>query len=1043
MGHWLAGAGVLLAGLLLAWTLAHRQQLANERMAAERFGQAVTATTEALSRRLEACSAIVAGVRDLFAVDPDLDWRRFDRVLQARGFRAHYPELRTLSFTRVVAAQDLPAMEERLRAQARQAGQPPPEEPIHPKLQAREHFIIEYLWPRDLSLGMWGLDINARPTSLQALLSARETGMPVLSGPLQLSEMPYEREAFTLRYPVFGTAPGVADGAPAFIGTVAATVRVSEMLDALRYSGVLRGIALRLRDAGSTAAPLAPGAAVFLGETADMQERWNSSPLRQQASLQMLGRRWELTYVPTQPLLSASEAVLPQWVGAAGAAAALWLALGVALLLRQRAQALQRAERAEDLRRSSEHRLSAMFSQTAVGVATIDVQTLKFERVNRKFCEILGYTPQEILQLDVHAVSDSRDAEANDRLRRQLRNGEISAFHLERRMRRKDGSFVWTDLTVSPVVRDGGAPLYNIGVVQDITERRAMRDELAASEQRLRAILDHLPVGIAMWQRGKGMVYRNRHFAEVTGYTRERLSTSAQWWQMAYPEPAARERAQTLWKTRCERAETRDGVIEWGEYEVCCADGQTKPLGISGVMFKDAQLVIVEDLSGRKAAQDEINFLACYDALTGLANRRLLLERMKHVLAASAASGRSGALLMLDLDHFKTLNETRGHARGDALLRQVATRLRNCLGEQDMLARHGDDEFVIVLVGAHDTRDLAAVHARALAERVLSALRAPFMLDGGHYHTTASVGAVVFQGEGEPADALLQQVDMAMYQAKEAGRDAVRFYDPQIQSRVQARASLERDLRHALERGQFELHYQAQVQGGRITGAEALLRWHHPVQGYVAPTQFIALAEQTGLIVGIGDWVLRSACAQLALWAGEPALAPLTLAVNISPRQFSQSDFAAQVLAALAGSGANARRLELELTEGLLLQDVEDTIAKMMQLKAYGVDFSLDDFGTGYSSLSYLKRLPLDQLKIDQSFVRDVLLDPNDAAIARTIVALGHSLGLRVIAEGVETVAQRDFLRQHGCEAWQGYLFSKPLPLAQFEALVRAGAPLS
>ncbi|KAB2896691.1 MAG: bifunctional diguanylate cyclase/phosphodiesterase, partial [Burkholderiaceae bacterium] len=398
---------------------------------------------------------------------------------------------------------------------------------------------------------------------------------------------------------------------------------------------------------------------------------------------------------------------------------------------------------------------------------------------------------------------------------------------------------------------------------------------------------------------------------------------------------------------------------------------------------------------------------------------------------------RCGALLMLDLDNFKTLNETRGHDKGDSLLRQVAQRLRDCMHEDHTVARHGGDEFVVVLEDLGDNPEEAAARAEETGQRILAALREPYLLEGEDYHTTVSMGATIFQGLSESVDELLKRADLAMYQAKAAGRNSLQFYDPRVQAVVRARAALELDMRAGLAQGQFELFYQPQMENGRITGCEALLRWRHPREGFISPASFVPLAEDTGLILPLGEWVLHAACQQLAAWAQQPALAHLSLAVNVSPRQFHQAGFVPQVLAALAGTGAEARRLKLELTEGLLLEDVEDTIEKMVQLKGYGVGFSLDDFGTGYSSLAYLKRLPLDQLKIDQSFVRDVLTDPNDAAIARTIVALGTSLGLRVIAEGVETEAQRDFLARNHCHAWQGFLLSPPVPVAEFEALVQ------
>ena len=413
------------------------------------------------------------------------------------------------------------------------------------------------------------------------------------------------------------------------------------------------------------------------------------------------------------------------------------------------------------------------------------------------------------------------------------------------------------------------------------------------------------------------------------------------------------------------------------------------------------------------------------------------MDRLQQALATSARHQRSGALLLLDLDNFKTLNETRGHDSGDNLLLQVAHRLRNCVHEDDTVARQGGDEFVVVLEDLGDNPEEAAARSEEVGQRILTALREPYVLNGAAHHSSLSMGVTIFSGMRETVDELLKRADLALYQAKNAGRDTLRFYDPQMQAAVSARAALELDMRIGLAQGQFELYYQPQIDRGRITGAEALLRWRHPRDGFVSPAHFIPLAEETGLILPLGEWVLQAACAQLARWARHADLAGLGLAVNVSPRQFHQAGFVAQVLAALASSGAQGPQLKLELTEGLLLQDVEDTIEKMGQLKGYGVGFSLDDFGTGYSSLAYLKRLPLDQLKIDQSFVRDVLTDPNDAAIARTVVALGTSLGLRVIAEGVETEAQREFLERHNCHAWQGYLFSPPVPVAEFEALVR------
>lgn len=443
------------------------------------------------------------------------------------------------------------------------------------------------------------------------------------------------------------------------------------------------------------------------------------------------------------------------------------------------------------------------------------------------------------------------------------------------------------------------------------------------------------------------------------------------------------------------------------------------------------------DITQRKAAEDEIKHLAFYDPLTRLPNRRLLLDRLHRALTASTRSGKYGALLFIDLDNFKTLNDTLGHDKGDLLLQQVAERLANCVRADDTAARLGGDEFVMMLENLSESPPDAATRTEAVGEKILAALNRPYLLAGHEYHSSPSIGVTLFGDKGESLEEVLKRADLAMYQAKAGGRNTLRFFDPDMQAAVAGRAALETDLRAAIQSDQLLLYYQVQVDSdGHPTGAEALVRWRHPERGLVSPAEFIPLAEETGLILPLGLWVLETACAQLVAWAAGPNTAHFTMAVNVSARQFRHPDFVEQVLAVIDRRHVDPQKLKLELTESILLNDVEDIIAKMNALKARGVGFSLDDFGTGYSSLSYLKRLPLDQLKIDQSFVRDLLTDPNDAAIAKTIVDLAKSMGLAVIAEGVETEAQRDLLARNGCRAYQGYLFGRPLPLEGFEQLL-------
>jgi diguanylate cyclase (GGDEF)-like protein/PAS domain S-box-containing protein len=453
-----------------------------------------------------------------------------------------------------------------------------------------------------------------------------------------------------------------------------------------------------------------------------------------------------------------------------------------------------------------------------------------------------------------------------------------------------------------------------------------------------------------------------------------------------------------------------------------------------------ATQVALRDVTSRKAASNEILNLAFYDALTGLPNRRLLLDRLNHALAASSRSGREGALLFIDLDNFKTLNDTLGHDYGDLLLKQVAQRLLACVNEGDTVARMGGDEFVVMLENLSDHDLGTATYTETVAEKILVALNTTYQLDTHKYKSAASIGASLFRGYELEVDELLKQADIAMYQAKKAGRNTIRFFDPQMQDIINARVLLEGELHSALENNQFQLYYQLQVDNfHRPVGAEGLLRWNHPERGVISSEQFIPLAEDTGLILPIGQWVLDAACAQLGLWQKDALTRDLVLAVNVSAKQFRKFDFAYQVQEAIQRHEINPRKLKLELTESLLMESTEEIVYSMKMLNKLGIKFSLDDFGTGYSSLQYLKQLPFDQLKIDQSFVRDIVADSNDRAIVRTIIAMADSLNMGVIAEGVETEEQRQILMRNGCNTYQGYLFGKAMPINVFENLLVDG----
>src|SRR3990167_2188940 len=472
----------------------------------------------------------------------------------------------------------------------------------------------------------------------------------------------------------------------------------------------------------------------------------------------------------------------------------------------------------------------------------------------------------------------------------------------------------------------------------------------------------------------------------------------------------------------------REGVtrFEWEHGSSFPVEVTLARLSLQG---HDVLYCVWRDITERKQAQDEAYSLAFFDPLTRLPNRRLLLDRLQQSMAASSRSGKYRALLYLDLDHFKNLNDTQGHEVGDRLLVEIAHRLRTCVREGDTVARLGGDELVLLIQQLGEGLEVAVAQAGMVGEKIVARLSELCDLGPVVYQGTTSVGITLFVGQSVSVDELLKRADLAMYQAKAGGRNTVRFFDPAIQARINARAVLESELRHAVERNELVLHYQPQVDPqGQCMGVEALIRWNNPNRGRVPPLDFIPLAEETGLILPIGDWVLGEACRTLRSWQADPLTASLSIAVNVSARKFRQSDFVHAVRAHLDATGINPERLKLEITESMLVENIEQTIATMLALKGLGVTFSLDDFGTGYSSLYYVKRLPLDQIKIDQSFVRDILVDANDAAICRAVIAMGRSLGLRTIAEGVETQRQWAFLASEQCDGAQGFLYARPMP---------------
>jgi diguanylate cyclase (GGDEF)-like protein/PAS domain S-box-containing protein len=594
----------------------------------------------------------------------------------------------------------------------------------------------------------------------------------------------------------------------------------------------------------------------------------------------------------------------------------------------------------------------------------------------------------------------------------------------EYRIVKPSGEERWIGAHGNTVYDTRGQPLRMTGICLDITERKQ-----AEANLRLAAAAFETQEGIMITD-AQGVIARvNKAFTQITGYGADEVIGRSETLLHSGRHDAAY--YATIWQdVLCTGA--------WqGEVWSRRKNGEEYAQWLSMTVVRDDHSAVVHcvytmlDISQRRLREAEVAQLAFYDPLTGLANRRLMKDRLHQALAVSARTAREGALMFIDLDRFKSINDTLGHNKGDMLLQQVAQRLTSCVREGDTVARPGGDEFVVMLAAdLSQAPQEAAVQARIVGEKILTALSQPYDVAGNEYHGSASIGVALFGDHRVPMDELLTRADQAMYQAKAAGRNTLRFFDAAIQQSLQMRSTLEAELRQAVQCGELTLHYQPGFdRAGRLLGAEALVRWQHPRRGLVLPDDFIDIAEETGLIILLGRWVLEAACAQLAAWSTEPEMARLFLSVNISARQLHDKRFVRNVLEAVDRSGADATHLKLELTESMMLADVGDTIAKLKALKARGVGFSLDDFGTGYASLTYLKRLPLDQLKIDRSFVADMLTSPRDAAIARAVVELGRNLGLTVIAEGVETQAQRDLLAEYGCHVFQGNLFGQPAPV--------------
>jgi len=863
--------------------------------------------------------------------------------------------------------------------------------------------------------------------------AARDGHRRVVSGPGML---PTHRLGLTVYEAVFLPDVDIANQVDPFWGLVRVGIDLDSLLQSARLDALeAQGFAYQLLGQEGDATfnnRLVTHAAQLLRTSSSASEAFASGVQPVEVSVALADLHWRLQLLPTSGGWGTGSGLLFRvlWagffcVGSAGLAFLLW----------------QRLRFANSLLHSLTEHVPGVLYQYQVAADG----TARFRYLSPGIELLTGLSQVELLQSDQtwrERLVDADRQKLKDTLKQAVQSG--AAFETEFRLRVANGQERWFWTQAHPQAEPGGGWLWH-GYLADWTHEKQTEDALTQTNRLLSEAQEVARVGYFFTDVATGRWSSSPLLDQILGIGPEYDRSTVGWSDLV--DPAYREGLREAYQTA---VAARAGFNV--EYPLCRpSDGRMIWVHLMGRLeFADngqpVRLVgTLQDISARKKAEADIRNLAFYDPLTGLPNRRLLLDRLGNALLERTNDGRHGALMFIDLDHFKDLNDTMGHDKGDALLRMVALRLLSCVQEHDTVARLGGDEFVLLLdcleAPEHGKvpHDPAAT-AEDVGLRVLAALGRPYPLGSAQHTSTPSIGVALFSNDGLSVDDVLKRADVAMYQAKAAGRNTVRFYDPGIQAELTERMQLADDLRKAvLADGQLFLQYQPQHnETGGLVGAEALLRWKHPSRGMVSPAVFIPLAEQVGLMETLGQWVLTTACRQLSGWLEVHRLRErhpqFVLAVNVSAHQFKNPAVATDVQRALTQADLPAGVLKLELTESLMVHDVEDIIAKMHTIRTFGVQFSLDDFGTGYSSLTYLKRLPLDQLKIDQSFVRDLLTSSNDAAIARTVVALGQTLGLEVIAEGVETREQREYLHAMGCHFYQGYLFSRPLIADDFLA---------
>jgi diguanylate cyclase (GGDEF)-like protein/PAS domain S-box-containing protein len=1036
---------VLALGLAIsfaAWRFTERR--VNAEIAGE-FQQKTSRAVETIDRRVQDSVSLLIGLKGLFSASEHVDRGDFQRYLSGFHLERRYAGIRVLTFSRYLTHAERQAFEKRLRSDIGTEARRKPGPVIRPPGNRDDYVVIEYVEPVSGNERAFGIDLAADAPRRAEILRARDSGEPEASPPLEVVINP-DHISIALRVAAY--RPGQPLGTleqrrKAFLGVVGSVIHVDELMAGLFGSQLSRDFELVVHDVGPWGAARSdiPSKRNLLYDSrlGGAGAEPEGELFRQVAVIDVAGRKWRLSFA-LPPGVRGSERTLPGVVLAGSIVASLLLFWLVWVLLVSRERALKLAEHATAARTAEGLREQLSFIQQLIEAVPQPIffkdTDGRYLGVNSAWERFFGIPREQFIGKSVFELYPN-----NQELARRHHSKDQDLFNAPG-SQTYEAAIVGADTRMHHTIynkatfnKSDGAVAGLIGTITDISELKEAESALRDSEARFRDLTElssdwywEQDADLRFTQISSKVHEFSLGAEEDIGKTRwevPRVQMTEEQWRPHKAALAARQPFQ-------------DFVYQRGDIH-----GNLRTISVSGrPIFDDEGRFhgyrgTGRDISEQKRVEEQIRHMAQHDALTGLPNRMLLHDRVGHAIALAQRNRRVLALLFIDLDRFKTVNDSLGHAVGDRLLKTVADRLGRCTRASDTIARIGGDEFVVLLGDLEEPED-----ARYVAQKVLDALSEPVTINGHELRVTPSVGICAYPHDGDDVETLMRNADTAMYHAKQMGRNNYQFFTQAMNDAAQERLLLENDLRHAVERGEFLVHFQPMldVKTTAILGLEALVRWRHPTRGLVPPSEFVAAAEETGLIGPIGEWVLTRACTQVRAWhdAGYPQL---HVSVNCSAQQFQRDGFVDAVRRILGETGLPPGCLELEVTESVIIQHSQEVIGRFQALEDMGVRISIDDFGTGYSSLSYLKRIAVHQLKIDQSFVRDIHSDPDDAAIVSAIIAIAHSLGLEVVAEGVETAEQLAFLRSLGCDAAQGYYFSRPLPPEEFERLLAGWNP--